>query len=126
MYLLRYIQSMEVKPKQVVEYQTEEGRNPFAEWHDGLRDLQARAAIRARITRVRTGNLGNCRFVGHGVMELKIYLGPGYRVYFAQDGDSIVVLLCGGDKGSQERDIRTAQDYWEDYQIRRNHGQEET
>jgi putative addiction module killer protein len=73
------------------------------------------ARIRARIARVRLGNLGNCEPVGGGVLELKINYGPGYRVYFGQVGMKLVILLCGGDKSSQAEDIRRAIEYWEDY-----------
>ena len=81
---------------------------------DSLRDQRARARIRARIVRVRLGNLGNCEPVGDGVLELKIDYGPGYRVYFGQVGMKLVILLCGGDKSSQAEDMR-AIEYWEDY-----------
>ena len=74
-----------------------------------------RALIRKRLNRVRMGNLGDCRSVGDGVKELRIAFGPGYRVYFGEDGETIVVLLCGGDKSSQEADIRRAKEYWIDY-----------
>ena len=62
--------------------------------------------------------------VGQGVLELKIYFGPGYRVYFGREGTELVMLLCGGDKGSQERDIRKAQEYWSDYKKRGDNGEE--
>ncbi len=67
-------------------------------------------------TRVRLGNTGNCRSVGGALMEMKVDFGPGYRMYFGQDGDKIAVLLCGGDKSTQAADIKTAQSYWADYQ----------
>jgi putative addiction module killer protein len=71
--------------------------------------------IRKRLNRVRLGNLGDIEAVGGGVKELKIHFGPGYRVYFAEDGKTVVVLLCGGDKSSQAEDIRRAREYWADY-----------
>ncbi|MCM0606989.1 MAG: type II toxin-antitoxin system RelE/ParE family toxin [Xanthomonadaceae bacterium] len=83
---------------------------------NGLKDISARAIVRKRLNRVRTGNLGNTRNLSQGVWELKIDFGPGYRVYFGEDGAKIVVLLVGGDKGSQERDIQKAKEYWKDYQ----------
>jgi putative addiction module killer protein len=107
---------MERHAKAVVEYLTEDGRNPFRNWLASLKDRRAQAAIEARLTRVRLGNLGHCRSVGGSVMEFKIDFGPGYRVYFGQDGDKIVVLLCGGDKSTQAADIKKAQTYWADYQ----------
>jgi len=106
---------MNVIPRELVEYETENGRCPFSEWLDGLKDIAARAIIRKRLNRIRMGNFGNTRSVGEGVFELKIDFGPGYRVYYGLDGDTLVVLLCGGDKGSQERDIRKANDYWQNY-----------
>ena len=106
---------MNVIPRELVEYETENGRCPFSEWLDGLKDIAARAIIRKRLNRIRIGNFGHTRSVGEGVFELKIDFGPGYRVYYGLDGDTLVVLLCGGDKGSQEIDIRKANEYWQDY-----------
>lgn len=74
-----------------------------------------RAKIRARIARVRAGNLGNCEPEGGGVFELKIDFGPGYRVYFGEVGETIVILLRGGDKSTQIKDIKAARDNWADY-----------
>jgi putative addiction module killer protein len=81
----------------------------FASWLQGLRDLQARARIAARIERLRlSDHFGDTKAVGEGVSEMRIDHGPGYRLYFARRGEQVVILLCGGDKGSQNRDIRTA------------------
>jgi putative addiction module killer protein len=77
-------------------------------WSRALREGQARRAIAARIDRLAHGNPGNVRPVGHGVSELRINHGPGYRVYFAQRGSVLIVLLCGGDKGSEDTDIERA------------------
>lgn len=101
-------------------YRLQSGRCPFEEWLEGLRDRVGRAKIRARIARVRAGNFGKCEAVGKGVFELKVDFGPGYRVYFGQVGQAIVILLCGGDKGTQARDIKAAHAYWADY-WRRSH-----
>ncbi|MEG4090340.1 type II toxin-antitoxin system RelE/ParE family toxin [Microcoleus sp. Pol12B4] len=76
--------------------------------------------IEQRLDRVRLGNLGNSKSVGEGVCELKIDFGPGYRVYFGQLGSTIVLLLCGGDKSTQEQDIRKAKEYWKEYGEREN------
>jgi putative addiction module killer protein len=80
----------------------------FAAWFAGLRDRQARARITARIRRLSLGNPGDVRPVGHGVSEMRIDYGPGYRVYFVQRGEVLVILLFGGDKRTQDRDIARA------------------
>lgn len=80
----------------------------YAQWFERLRDRQARARINARIRRLSLGNPGDVKPVGEGVSELRIDYGPGYRVYFVQRGDRLVVLLAGGDKRTQDRDIQTA------------------
>lgn len=80
----------------------------FANWIDGLRDIRARARVLARIERLSMGHVGDAKPVGEGVSEMRIHYGPGYRVYFKKRGRSLVILLAGGDKGSQKRDISTA------------------
>lgn len=100
----------------LVFYRDGRGREPFAEWHARLADRRAQATILARLNRLRAGNFGVCEPVGGGVLELKIDHGPGYRVYLGRDGPTVVVLLCGGDKSTQRKDIRTAKRYWEHYQ----------
>ncbi|MGH7208447.1 MAG: type II toxin-antitoxin system RelE/ParE family toxin [Nitrospiraceae bacterium] len=109
---------MEVTPKELQIYVTEDGRVPFSEWLASLDDARARAKIRVRLDRVRLGNLGDCHGVGEGVQELRIDYGPGYRVYFGQVGVTIVLLLCGGDKSSQTKDIELAKQYWSDHRRR--------
>ena len=114
------IDFMEVQPRDIRRYITPDGRNPFAEWLSSLRDLNAVVKIEQRLDRVRLGNLGNSKSVGEGVCELKVDFGPGYRVYFGQFGSTIVLILCGGDKSSQEQDIRKAKEYWKEYEEREN------
>ena len=80
----------------------------FAKWLDGLRDIRARARIQARIERLATGNPGDVKAVGEGVSELLIDYGPGYRVYYRKHGQKVVILLAGGDKSTQAKDIKTA------------------
>jgi len=82
----------------------------FVKWLLGLRDLRARARIQARIDRLESGNAGDVKPVGEGVSEMKIDYGPGYRVYFVRRGFELVILLAGGDKSSQSKDIRKALD----------------
>ena len=80
----------------------------FRDWHQNLRDRRAAARITARILRVAEGNLGDVKAVGEGVSELRLDFGPGYRLYFTRRGAEILLLLCGGDKSSQSRDIARA------------------
>lgn len=82
------------------EYITEDGRNPFREWLEGLRDREARARIRVRLNRIRLGNFGDVKSVGRGVHELRLSHGPGYRIYFGRREEMVVILLQGGDKAS--------------------------
>lgn len=96
------------------------GRCPFRKWLNSLRDVTARAKIRLRVDRLEAGNLGDFKPVGNGVFELRIDYGPGYRVYYGQVERTIVLLLCGGDKSTQEKDIVKAQEYWTDSRSREN------
>ena len=112
---------MDVVDKQLRIYRTKENREPFTDWLRRLKDQRGRQKIQARLGRVRLGNLGYCEAVGDGVSELKIDFGPGYRVYFGQDGIEIVVLVCGGDKNSQVADIKKAKAYWADYKREMNY-----
>lgn len=110
---------MEVKPKNLLDYETSSGECPIREWLDGL-DNAVSARIEVRLKRVALGNLGDAKSVGEGVSELRLPFGSGYRVYFAQHENKIIILLCGGDKSSQSDDIETAKSYWMDFK-RRNH-----
>lgn len=103
---------------EIRQYQTADGRTPFTDWLDRLRDGLAQARIAARVERMQAGNRGDWKPVGGGVFELRIDHGPGYRVYCGQDGATLVLLLCGGDKRTQQRDIEVAHGYWQDYQGR--------
>lgn len=98
----------------VREYETEDGTCPFRAWLETL-DRATRARIQARVLRFEGGNLGDHKAVGGGVLEARVMFGPGYRIYFARDGATLVLLLVGGSKATQVRDIRTAQRYWRDY-----------
>ena len=96
---------------QVKEYCTEDDVSPFREWIESL-DVTVRARIQARIFRFEQGNLGDYKSVGNGVWEARFQFGSGYRVYFGKDEGQIILLLCGGDKGTQRKDIKKAQSYW--------------
>ena len=102
---------MHVTQYTITYYTDETGRKPFREWYLSLCDKTAMQKIAVRLGRLELGNFGVCKGVGSGVMELKIDYGPGYRVYYAVDGETIILLLIGGDKKSQHRDIETAQAY---------------
>ncbi|MDO8277789.1 MAG: type II toxin-antitoxin system RelE/ParE family toxin [Burkholderiaceae bacterium] len=94
------------------------GRAPFNFWLARLKDVQARAHIRARLARVQSGNLGDCKSLREGVQELRIDCGPGYRVYLSRQGGALVVLLCGSDKGDQRLAIAKAIEYLADWKKR--------
>jgi putative addiction module killer protein len=104
---------------EVRRYQTAEGKVPLSEWLDGLRDGRARARIVARLDRLSVDLPGDWKSVGQGVRELRIDHGPGFRVYYGQDGNALILLLCGGDKRTQAKDIGKSHDYWKDYKARK-------
>lgn len=99
-------------------YLTVSGRDPYQDWLDKLKDIRARIKVQRRVDRVVTGNFGDHKFCRDGVWELRVDVGPGYRVYYAQAGQTIVLLLCGGDKRTQDVDIDKAVKFWLDYQRR--------
>lgn len=88
---------------------------PFEKWYESLKDKKARLAVASRILRVRQGNFGDHHGVGGGVQELRIHLGPGFRVYYGLHGNEVVILLGGGSKRTQEKDIEEAISLWERY-----------
>ena len=110
---------MDVHQQQILVFHTSDGRRPFMEWFNGLRDERAQRRIDARLARVEAGNFGDSKSVGEGVLELRIDYGPGYRLYFGRDGNQVVILLIGGDKKTQSKDIATAQEYWADYKAQK-------
>jgi putative addiction module killer protein len=95
--------------------ETESGICPFDRWFQGVRDKKARASIGSKITLLQDATYNNFKSVGEGVYELRIFLGPGYRIYFAFSGSTVVVLIAGGDKNSQEEDIKKAKHIWKEY-----------
>jgi putative addiction module killer protein len=102
----------------VREYLNEDGASPFADWFAGL-DAIAAAKITVVLARIEQGNLSNVKGVGEGVLEYRLDFGPGYRVYFGRNGDVLVILLAGGTKRRQQRDIEAAQARWADYKRRK-------
>ena len=108
------------QPKQIIIYETAAGARPLEEWMTTLRDAETVARLAARIDRLEQGNPGDYKSVGAGVYELRIDYGPGFRLYLAFAEQQIILLLCGGDKSTQVRDIQRAQKYWQDHQQRHN------
>lgn len=103
---------------EIVRYQREDGVEPYTEWFRRLHDAKAKTSIGKRLRRVEAGNFGDCKPVGEGVSELRIDFGPGYRIYFGQRGTVLVILLCGGEKSTQDRDIAKAKSFWADWKRR--------
>jgi putative addiction module killer protein len=101
-------------PGEIRYYVDAAGQAPFADWFAGL-EVVARAKVTRALARLEQGNLSNVKSVGEGVLEFRIDFGPGYRVYFGRDGETLVVLLTGGTKKRQQRDIAAAHVYWQDY-----------
>ena len=99
---------------EVQEYLKADGTSPFREWLDGLA-LAVRARVQARVARFEAGNTGDAKPVGGGVQEARFHFGPGYRLYFGIDGKTVIILLCGGDKSSQKKDVKRAKGFWKDY-----------
>jgi putative addiction module killer protein len=102
----------------VREYLDTKGRSPYSAWFDNL-NAEAAAKIATAVTRISLGNFSNVEGVGHGVFEYKVDFGPGYRVYFGKDGERLVILLGGGTKKRQQRDIEAALANWHDYKRRK-------
>ena len=100
-------------------YQDPNGNETLIEWLSCIRDKRTAARIRSRLRRVEeTGNLGDYRSVGDRVFELRLQFGAGYRIYFSRIGEDVILLLLGGDKGSQSRDIQRAKTYWQEHNSR--------
>ncbi len=103
---------------EVRHYLSADGADPFAEWFEVLRDRQAQSRVQVRLDRLERGLFGDVEPCGEGVWELRIDWGPGYRVYHARAGNTVVLLLLGGDKRKQQADIKKAKEYWNDYRER--------
>jgi putative addiction module killer protein len=105
----------------VLEYLTPEGENPFRTWLATL-DTKIRARIQARVLRFEMGNLGDHKALGDGIWEARVDFGPGYRIYFGQAGSLVVILLSGGDKATQAKDIKRSKVYWGHYRKEQHNG----
>lgn len=96
-------------------YQDEEGNEPFVNWLESLKNQITRARIREKVRRIKLGNLGDHKAVGDGLFELRLHFGSGYRIYYGHVGAKIILLIGGGSKATQKKDIRKAKQYWEKY-----------
>lgn len=99
-------------------YVTRFGKKPFRDWLEAIKDNRMRQIISRRVYRVQSGNFGDCKSLGSGVHEMRIHYGPGARMYFGKDKGVIIVLLCGGEKRTQKKDIKRAHEFWQDYKER--------
>lgn len=105
----------------IVEYEDEQGNHPYSKWFATL-NVHAALKIRTAIARMELGNLSNAKGVGQGVIEYRLDFGPGYRIYYGRDGEQLIILLGGGTKKRQSRDIEYAQALWKDYKRRKREG----
>jgi putative addiction module killer protein len=106
---------------EIVEYEQEDGTHPFFKWVSNI-NTPAKLKVRTAVARMGEGNFSNVKAVGQGVSEYRLDFGPGYRIYFGKDGDSLVILLGGGTKKRQNNDIETAQALWKEYKRRKKEG----
>ncbi len=104
-----------IEPKTITIYQDENGHEPYTSWFKDLQDKVGKARIETRLRRLESGNYGDYKPVGDGVLELRLFFGPGYRVYFGEEAGNIIILLIGGDKDSQDKDIKKAKGYWREH-----------
>lgn len=110
---------MEIKRRQLEYFELSAGQYPFREWLLGLKDPATRHRLEVRLRKLELGNPGKWKALKDGVIELKEDFGPGFRIYLGEDGATLVILLCGGSKGSQARDIDKARNYWHLYRERK-------
>lgn len=111
--------SVEAHEYRIIIYEEASGGEPFIEWLTGL-DRSVRARILTRLDRVEQGNFGDHKQISEGLYELRLHSGAGYRVYFGRDEDSVILLLSGGSKTSQRKDIKRAQQFWSEYKRRKS------
>jgi len=103
------------------EYTNKQGKSPYAEWLFGLRDARAKAKIIMQVDKMELGLFGDTEPIGEGLSELRIHYGPGYRIYYGKEGQQVYLLLCGGDKSTQPKDIKKAKEHWNDHKRRSQH-----
>lgn len=96
-------------------FETESEKRPFEDWFKEL-SAKPKAAVAARLARLKAGNLGDVKHLGDGLFEMRVHLSPGFRIYFGMQGNAIVILLCGGDKSTQKRDIKKAREYLDQWE----------
>lgn len=106
-------------PKTLEIYQDAKGKEPVIEWIESIKDITIKARIKNRLRRIELGILGDYKSIGSGMFELRLKFGSGYRIYFGEVNGKIILLLCGGDKSSQNKDIKKAEEYWQDYKNKR-------
>lgn len=106
----------------VYEYLDTKGKSLYRDWLTKLRDNRAKAKIIMQVDRMELGLMGDSQPIGEGLSELRIHYGPGYRVYYGKEGNQVYLLLCGGDKSTQEKDIKQAKSLWQDHQRRMHDG----
>src|SRR5579863_218256 len=104
-----------IRKKDIEIYTAKDGKKPFIEWLESLKDKQSKYRIKERLDRVALGNMGDYKSLDNGVMEMRFTFGSGYRIYYGEEGEKVILLLCGGDKSSQKKDIQKAHLFWDDY-----------
>lgn len=109
---------MKAISKKIELYNTKSGKQPFIDWLESIKDKTMRYRIKERLDRIALGNMGDCKPIKCGVSALRFNFGPGYRVYYGEQNNTVIILLCGGNKSTQEKDIKKALSYWEDYLAR--------
>jgi len=114
-----YTPVMEVKPRKLRNYVAPDGSEPFEEWLESLNDKSIRARSDTQIDRMRDGNFGDSEPLGNGLFELKLHFGSGYRVYYGKAEKIVVILVCGGIKRTQNKDIKIAEGYWAEFKSRK-------
>lgn len=103
------------EPKQIIFYRDARDNIPYKKWFNALRDTKGRRILFRRLRQLEQGHYGDCEPVGEGVFELRVFFGPGYRVYFAEPQPNLILVLCAGTKDTQSKDIRNAKRYWKEF-----------